>query len=619
MKRYTRISIILLIFILAIVTIIFVFPVNGEEEANHTDIKSEDGQAEKIPITDEQLYMNIEAFGKLYGYIRYFHPSDEVESLTSHQWNQFVVYGVSQVKYAEDEEQLKEVLKQLFTPIAPTMVLYIEGEKHDEPIEVSSGTVVAWQHYGLGSSDEYTQSIYKSQRTEASIVNGEFKLVENHLFEEFPKPTESIEKQISPKLFTDIPLVLNKDETGTLGGSGESKSNFESLKRKISNMDLSPENEDVRFAGVIVSWNVLNHFYPYFHVTKSNWSEQLQVALVDVKDDQSEDEYLQSIMHLLEKTKDGHAFTTNKAFVNSKVELPFIVDKVEGKIVVTDADVETELQPGDIILMINGEDSLEVVKQLEEVIPGSSQLKTSISNQMIRQQEAVSLTVQREDNILEITVNGNEKAASSLDIFNRNENVSEIENGIYYVNLTKDIQLEENLETLRNAKGIIFDLRGYPYSEAYMEEIVGRLTNEPVEVPIARIMQTIYPDQQNATFDEVTYAIEPKNTMFKGEVVFLSYGGSISHPEFFLGTIKDNKLATIVGQPTAGSDGNIQRYLIPGRLVGVFTGMEILNRDRTQTHIVGIQPDILVERTINGVKNGEDEYITKALEVIKGE
>ncbi|MFS0673233.1 hypothetical protein [Ornithinibacillus sp. 179-J 7C1 HS] len=62
MKRYTRISIILLIFILAIVTIIFVFPVNGEEEANHTDIKSEDGQAEKIPITDEQLYMNIEAF-----------------------------------------------------------------------------------------------------------------------------------------------------------------------------------------------------------------------------------------------------------------------------------------------------------------------------------------------------------------------------------------------------------------------------------------------------------------------------------------------------------------------------------------------------------------------------
>lgn len=41
-------------------------------------------------------------------------------------------------------------------------------------------------------------------------------------------------------------------------------------------------------------------------------------------------------------------------------------------------------------------------------------------------------------------------------------------------------------------------------------------------------------------------------------------------------------------------------------VMGVFTGMEILNADRIETHAVGIQPDIFMERTINGVTNGEE-------------
>lgn len=48
--------------------------------------------------------------------------------------------------------------------------------------------------------------------------------------------------------------------------------------------------------------------------------------------------------------------------------------------------------------------------------------------------------------------------------------------------------------------------------------------------------------------------------------------------------------------------------------------MEILNGDRTKTPIIGIQPDILIERKIEGIRSGEDEYINRALEyILEGE
>lgn len=86
--------------------------------------------------------------------------------------------------------------------------------------------------------------------------------------------------------------------------------------------------------------------------------------------------------------------------------------------------------------------------------------------------------------------------------------------------------------------------------------------------------------------------------------------------EFFLGYIKDNQIAEIVGKPTAGVDGDANRYQIPGNITGIFTGTEVLNADRSQTCIIGIEPTVPMERTIDGVKRGVDEYIQKALEII---
>ena len=68
-------------------------------------------------VAQDQRIQNLRAFAKLYGYVRYFHPSDEASRI---DWDRFAIYGCRTVKNAKSTEELRSVLQGLFYPIAPT-------------------------------------------------------------------------------------------------------------------------------------------------------------------------------------------------------------------------------------------------------------------------------------------------------------------------------------------------------------------------------------------------------------------------------------------------------------------------------------------------------------------
>ena len=80
--------------------------------------------------------------------------------------------------------------------------------------------------------------------------------------------------------------------------------------------------------------------------------------------------------------------------------------------------------------------------------------------------------------------------------------------------------------------------------------------------------------------------------------------------------IEGYKLATIVGQPTAGTNGNINPFTLLGNYTISWTGMKVVKHDGSQLHAKGIIPDIYVNKTIDGVKSGKDEFLEKAMKVI---
>ncbi len=57
------------------------------------------------------------AFARLYGLVRWFHPSDEAAAVP---WDEFAILGAERVRNAEDASELRAELERLFLPIVPT-------------------------------------------------------------------------------------------------------------------------------------------------------------------------------------------------------------------------------------------------------------------------------------------------------------------------------------------------------------------------------------------------------------------------------------------------------------------------------------------------------------------
>jgi C-terminal processing protease CtpA/Prc len=173
----------------------------------------------------------------------------------------------------------------------------------------------------------------------------------------------------------------------------------------------------------------------------------------------------------------------------------------------------------------------------------------------------------------------------------RPQQVEEIKPGIVYMDLERltDKEFEQALPKLEKAKGIIFDLRGYPQLSTAP---LAHLTDEPVQSPQWHVPVSYFPDRKNVTFQRSGWPVMPQRPRLKAKAAFL---------------------AEIVGSPTAGTNGNVNPFALPGCYRLSWTGMKVLKQDGSQHHGVGILPTIPVARTIKGVTEGRDEVLEKGI------
>src|SRR4051812_44537686 len=78
---------------------------------------------EPRPLT-EQGMRNAIAFTRLLGYVRYFHPSDQVATA---DWDSLAIEGMRRVEPCEGPEQLAKGLEAFFRPVAPTVQVFPNG------------------------------------------------------------------------------------------------------------------------------------------------------------------------------------------------------------------------------------------------------------------------------------------------------------------------------------------------------------------------------------------------------------------------------------------------------------------------------------------------------------
>jgi C-terminal processing protease CtpA/Prc len=87
-------------------------------------------------------------------------------------------------------------------------------------------------------------------------------------------------------------------------------------------------------------------------------------------------------------------------------------------------------------------------------------------------------------------------------------------------------------------------------------------------------------------------------------------GSQAEHTGLFLEAANGTKF---IGGPTAGANGDLTNFTVPGGLRITFSGHGIHHADGRQLQRVGLLPDIEVKPTIQGIREGRDEVQERAI------
>ena len=169
------------------------------------------------------------------------------------------------------------------------------------------------------------------------------------------------------------------------------------------------------------------------------------------------------------------------------------------------------------------------------------------------------------------------------------------------------------LPRIAKTKGLIVDLRTYP-SDFIVFSLGKFLMPKPVGFVKFSIGNVTTPGLFTLT-DEVQVG-EVNADYYKGKVVILINEITLSQAEYTTMALRNAPRATVIGSTTAGADGDISKFSLPGGVATAISGLGVYYPDGRETQRVGIIPQIVVKPTIKGIVEGRDELMEKALEII---
>ena len=378
-------------------------------------------------------------------------------------------------------------------------------------------------------------------------------------------------------------------------------------------------------------WNMFQYFSPYREITDKDWNDVLKEYIPKYIAAKNELEYEIAVIHLLGEVQDTH---TNLWGGNDKYQkllgdfyAPVKVDFIENQLVVMDyfnpeMKDKVGLEIGDIITSINGRPISEIVDEKLPDYPASNlptKLRDLAINILRSNDKEILISVQRNDETLEKTLPLFTK--ENLDFYKWYKvNIDEpshkmLPGNIGYVSLAniKEEDVEIIKETMKDAKGIIIDIRNYP-SDFVVFRLGKFFASE--STAIAKFSIPVLNNPGEFEFKNYVRIGSSEKNRYKGKVVILVNEITQSQAEYTAMALKASPNSVVIGSTTAGADGNVSKILLPGYLGTWISGLGVFYPDGKPTQRIGIIPDIEVKPTVNGIREGRDELLEKAIEVI---
>ena len=555
------------------------------------------------PLSDTEMD-NLIAFTQLLGYVRHFHPSDQA---ADRNWLDFIVAAIPQVENAKGPADLAAKLQSVFQSVAPTVRVFETGKEPMIPAELqppantSKLKVRFWEYYGYSSSEKPLPSVpYSSKRLTLVAENPK-------MLPDYALPENVYKSDLGAGINCMVPTALFADDQGTLP---------QTASEENKELHFSTAHRGARLATVMTAWNILQHFYPYFDVIDTDWPNELNVALRKASVDEDEAEFYQTLNRLIVALQDGHGSLGGPGRPSGQ-PLPLIAELMDNQAVVIAVAVDTnDIHPGDVLESIDGCPGREAF-----AIVGS-QVSTATAQRIKRlnfgfgwkpQSTEAVLELRGADGLLrKVTV---DRAKKALDA-KQPPKLHEIKPGIFYVDITRltHEEFEKALPELAKAKGLVFDVRGYP---RIMPDWITHLSSKRLKSAHWYIPKAHRPDHTDMEWNTSRWNLDVGEPQLTSNRVFLTDGSAMSYAESLMGIVEAYKLGEIVGESTAGTNGNMCPVELYLGYSMVFTGMKVLKHDGSRHHGVGILPTVPVSRTIQGIRQGRDEQLEKALSLLK--
>lgn len=435
---------------------------------------------------------------------------------------------------------------------------------------------------------------------------------------ETPIAGATIDIELARGLKARVPLSLSDAEART-----ESPA-VAGLRATLASVAASSGRDDidVRLADATVAWNVFRHFYPYWGDIDVNWDArlrpQLETALIAPA---TRDAHLDAVRSLVSDLNDGHGSARDVVAPARLALLPVQFRILAEQLVVT-ASSDAAVPVGSVVLSIDGTPASTRMQKETRLASGTAQWKRSRAEsalQLCQLDATVTMTIEPPSGpAREARLACARASTRAVEV--RPDSVSELQPGIWYVDLTRirAAQLRPMLETLAKARGVIFDMRGYPTDAG--STVLPHLMRaaEDANDRWMHVPRFARPFGEVAEWQDLSWYLQPATPHIGGQRIFLTDGRAISYAESVMGYVRDYKLGTIIGGATAGANGNVAGFSVPGGFSIMFTGMRVTRHDgKTAYHTLGVSPDIPLEPTLAGIRAGRDELLARALEALR--
>jgi len=402
------------------------------------------------------------------------------------------------------------------------------------------------------------------------------------------------------------------------------------FKNEAAYANMPYPDAGFRLLALYKYWNMVHYYFPYKNLIDKDWSTVLKAYLPAFIGAEDELEYELAAIGIIGDIKDTHA---NLWGGGNKVREwkgekypPVRVKFIENQLVVTDFFNEEHktimgLIIGDVITHIKGQPVADLVEERMPYYPAS--------NQPTRLRDIAIDILRSNDSTINITYQKNGTArVIDLPVFKREDlnyygwyrpepegkSFKKLSDGIGYITL-KNIKPEDIpliKEQFADTRGIVIDIRNYP--STFVPFLLGSFfLSEPTE--FVKFTGGNVNNPGEFSFGPAL-EIPGQKDAYKGKVVVLVNELSQSQAEYTTMAFRANSNTTVIGSTTAGADGNVTSFLMPGGLRTMISGIGVYYPNGKETQRVGIVPDIEVLPTIKGIREGKDELLEKAIEVI---